>query len=106
MIKIATITIVTVLVMSGCTSNAPKPSVNKTNYSNHTCKQLDKAYDRNNDAILQLTMEKNQEVNTGFNKIMWGNLAPMVAGGEYEKAIDTLKAEQKVIRQNEQKKRC
>ena len=106
MIKIVTTIIVTAIVMSGCASNAPKPSVNKIDYSSYTCKQLDKKYDRNSDTILQLTTEKNQEVNTGFNKIMWGNLAPMVAGGDYEKAIESVKAEQKIIRQTEQEKGC
>ena len=38
MIKIVTTTVVTVLVMSGCASNVPKPKVseNKTNYDSYT----------------------------------------------------------------------
>ncbi len=108
MIKIVTTTVVTVLVMSGCASNVPKPKVseNKTNYDSYTCEQLNKKYDRNKDSILQLTTDKNQNVNTGFNKIMWGNLAPMVAGGDYDDAIAVLRTDQDLIRQTEQKKGC
>jgi hypothetical protein len=37
---------------------------------------------------------------------MWGDLASMIAGGEYEEAIENVKAEQKIIRQTEQEKGC
>jgi len=105
MIKI-TSAVVAVLIISGCVSNTPKVSPNTAKYSSYSCEQLSKKYDRNKDSILQLTTDKHQNVNTGFNKIMWGDLAPMVAGGDYEESIAILRADQQLIKKIEDSKKC